>query len=122
MIKVFKKIWNFSQGEQGNIRKSIIAGFFHAIFNALQFGAIYCMLVDIFNHTVSIKTAWICLGILLVSLVGQVLTQKSSQMNQTHAGYFMAAQKRIEIGEKIKKVPMGFFSSYSLHCDRQAPI
>ena len=114
MIKVFKKIWNFSQGEQGNIRKSIIAGFFHAIFNALQFGAIYCMLVDIFNHTVSIKTAWICLGILLVSLVGQVLTQKSSQMNQTHAGYFMAAQKRIEIGEKIKKVPMGFFSSYSL--------
>ena len=114
MIKVFKKIWNFSQEEQGYIRRSIIAGFFHAIFNALQFGAIYYMLIAIFSQRVSTQTIWICLGILLVSLVGKIATQKISQMNQTHAGYFMAAHKRIEIGEKIKKVPMGFFSSYSL--------
>lgn len=114
MIKVFKKIWNFSQEEQGNIRRSIIAGFFHAIFNALQFGAIYYMLIDIFSQRVSTQTIWICLGILLVSLIGKIATQKISQMNQTHAGYFMSAHKRIEIGEKIKKVPMGFFSSYSL--------
>ena len=114
MIKVFKKIWNFSQEEQGYIRRSIIAGFFHAIFNALQFGAIYYMLIAIFSQMVSTQTIWICLGILLVSLIGKIATQKISQMNQTHAGYFMAAHKRIEIGEKIKKVPMGFFSSYSL--------
>ena len=114
MIKVFKKIWNFSQEEQGNIRRSIIAGFFHAIFNALQFCAIYYMLIDIFSQRVSTQTIWICLGILLVSLIGKIATQKISQMNQTHAGYFMSAHKRIEIGEKIKKVPMGFFSSYSL--------
>ena len=114
MIKVFKKIWNFSREEQGNIRRSIIAGFFHAIFNALQFGAIYYMLIAIFSQRVSTQTIWICLSILLVSLIGKIATQKISQMNQTHAGYFMAAHKRIEIGEKIKKVPMGFFSSYSL--------
>lgn len=114
MIKVFKKIWNFSQEEQGYIRRSIIAGFFHAIFNALQFGAIYYMLIAIFSQRISTQTIWICLGILLVSLIGKIATQKISQMNQTHAGYFMAAHKRIEIGEKIKKVPMGFFSSYSL--------
>lgn len=114
MIKVFKKIWNFSQEEQGYIRRSIIAGFFHAIFNALQFGAIYYMLIAIFSQRVSTQTIWICLGILLVSLIGKIAIQKISQMNQTHAGYFMAAHKRIEIGEKIKKVPMGFFSSYSL--------
>lgn len=114
MIKVFGKIWNFSREEQGNIRRSIIAGLFHAIFNALQFGAIYYMLVDMFNHAASWKTIWICLGILLVSLIGKIATQKISQMDQTHAGYFMAAHKRIEIGQKIKKVPMGFFSSYSL--------
>ena len=93
MIKVFKKIWNFSQEEQGYIRRSIIAGFFHAIFNALQFGAIYYMLIAIFSQRVSTQTIWICLGILLVSLIGKIATQKISQMNQTHAGYFMAAHK-----------------------------
>ena len=114
MIKVLKKIWNFSKEEQANIRKSIIFGLLHSIFNAIQFGAIYYMLVAILHNTVSMQTIWVCLGILFVSLVGQVLTQKVSQMDQTHAGYFMSANKRIEIGEKIKKVPMGFFSSYSL--------
>ena len=108
MIKVLKKIWNFSKEEQANIRKSIIFGLLHSIFNAIQFGAIYYMLVAILHNTVSMQTIWVCLGILFVSLVGQVLTQKVSQMDQTHAGYFMSANKRIEIGEKIKKYQWGF--------------
>jgi len=43
MLNVFKKIWSFSKEEQANIKKSILAGFFHAVFNALEFGAIYCL-------------------------------------------------------------------------------
>ena len=114
MLNVFKKIWSFSKEEQANIKKSILAGFFHAVFNALEFGAIYYMLVNVFSKTLDYKAIFICLGILVTSLVGKIMTQKISQMAQTHAGYFMAAHKRIEIGEKIKRVPMGFFSSFSL--------
>ncbi|RVU54437.1 ABC transporter ATP-binding protein [Anaerosphaera multitolerans] len=114
MTAIFKKIWNFSEEEQGNIKKSVIAGFFHALFNSLQFAAIYYMLVEIFSGTISYQAIFISFVILFVSLIGKILTQKISQMNQTHAGYFMAAHKRMEIGEKIKKVPMGFFSDYSL--------
>ena len=51
MLNVFKKIWSFSKEEQANIKKSILAGFFHAVFNALEFGAIYYMLVNIFSKT-----------------------------------------------------------------------
>lgn len=114
MLNVFKKIWSFSKEEQANIKKSILAGFFHAVFNALEFGAIYYMLVNIFSKTLDYKSIFVCLGILVISLVGKIMTQKISQMAQTHAGYFMAAHKRIVIGEKIKRVPMGFFSSFSL--------
>ena len=114
MLNVFKKIWGFSKEEQANIKKSILAGFFHAVFNALEFGAIYYMLVNIFSKTLDYKAIFVCFGILVISLVGKIMTQKISQMAQTHAGYFMAAHKRIEIGEKIKRVPMGFFSSFSL--------
>lgn len=114
MLNVFKKIWNFSKEEQVYIKKSILAGFLHAVFNALEFGAIYYMLVNIFSKTLDYKAIFICLGILVISLVGKIMTLKISQMEQTHAGYFMAAHKRIEIGEKIKRVPMGFFSSFSL--------
>lgn len=114
MLTVFKKIWNFSEKEQGNIRKSLIVGFLHAIFNALQFSAIYYMLLSIFEKNVGYRTIFITVGILLLSLIGKIITQNSSQMAQTHAGYFMSADKRIEIGEKMKRVPMGFFSRFSL--------
>ena len=114
MITVFKKIWNFAEKEQSNIRKSIIVGFLCAAFNAMQMGGVYYVLVKIFDETLSVKDIAIVLGILLVSLVGKIITQYISQLEQTHAGYFMAADKRIRIGNKLKRVPMGFFSEFSL--------
>ena len=114
MITVFKKIWNFAEKEQPNIQKSIIVGFLCAAFNAMQMGAVYYVLVKIFDETLSMKDIAIVLGILLISLVGKIITQYISQLEQTHAGYFMAADKRIRIGNKLKRVPMGFFSEFSL--------
>jgi len=114
MITVFKKIWNFAEKEQPNIRKSIIVGFLCAAFNAMQMGGVYYVLVKIFDETLSVKDIAVVLGILLVSLVGKIITQYISQLEQTHAGYFMAADKRIRIGNKLKRVPMGFFSEFSL--------
>ena len=114
MITVFKKIWNFAEKEQSNIRKSIIIGFLCAAFNAMQMGGVYYVLVKIFDETLSVKDIAVVLGILLISLVGKIITQYVSQLEQTHAGYFMAADKRIRIGNKLKRVPMGFFSEFSL--------
>ena len=114
MITVFKKIWNFAEKEQSNIRKSIIVGFLCAAFNAMQMGGVYYVLVKIFDETLSVKDIAVVLGILLISLVGKIITQYVSQLEQTHAGYFMAADKRIRIGNKLKRVPMGFFSEFSL--------
>ena len=114
MITAFKKIWNFAEKEQPNIRKSIIVGFLCAAFNAMQMGGVYYVLVKIFDETLSVKDIAVVLGILLVSLVGKIITQYVSQLEQTHAGYFMAADKRLRIGNKLKKVPMGFFSEFSL--------
>lgn len=118
MISVFKKIIRFAEKERANIRKSIIAGFMNAVFNALQFAAIYYVLVKIFDttngKTIETKDIAVTLGILLLSLAGKMITKYLSQLQQTHAGYFMAADKRIEVGEKLKKVPMGFFSDFSL--------
>ena len=114
MITIFKKIWNFAEKEQPNIQKSIIVGFLCAAFNAMQMGGVYYVLVKIFDETLSVKDIAVVLGILLISLVGKIITQYVSQLEQTHAGYFMAADKRIRIGNKLKKVPMGFFSEFSL--------
>lgn len=114
MINVFKKIWSFSIKEKGNLQKSIVIGFLNAIFNSLLVTALYVVLKAIVENSVSTNTAWTAFIIMAVSIVGKIVTQYFSQLQRTHAGYFMVADKRINIGEKLKSVPMGYFNQNSL--------
>ena len=45
MIEVLRKIWRFAGKEQGNIRKSMVLGFFYAVFHMFQIGAIYVVVL-----------------------------------------------------------------------------
>ena len=51
---------------------------------------------------------------MVASIVGNAVTSAFSKAQQTHAGYFMAANERIRIGNLLKGVPMGFFNENSL--------
>lgn len=114
MIEIFKKIWRFSGKEQKNIRKSIVVGFFNAIFHMLQIGAIFLTIQVLVSGNPEKKIIWYILTLMLISIAGKIATNYFSQLQQTHAGYFMAANKRIYIGNKMKLIPMGFFNQSSL--------
>lgn len=114
MIHVFKKIWSFSIKEKSNLQKSIVIGFLNAIFNSLLVTALYIVLNAIVKDSVSTTTAWTAFIIMAVSIGGKIVTQYFSQLQRTHAGYFMVSDKRINIGEKLKSVPMGYFNQNSL--------
>ena len=51
---------------------------------------------------------------LLVSIWAGAIMNRFSQLQQTHAGYFMAANKRLHMGDKLKRIPMGYFNDQSL--------
>ena len=114
MIGVLKKIWDFAGEEQGNIRKSMILGFFYAVFHMFQIAAIYVVVLALVGGSTDSTPAWQALGLLLASILGRAVLNRFSQLQQTHAGYFMVANKRISIGDKLKRVPMGYFNDQSL--------
>lgn len=114
MIYVFKKIWGFSIKEKGKLQKSIVVGFLNGIFNAFLVTALYVVLNAIVENSVSKTTSWTAFIIMAASIIGKIITQYFSQLQRTHAGYFMVADKRISIGEKLKIVPMGYFNQNSL--------
>ena len=114
MISVFQKIWAFSAKEKSNLQKSIVIGFLNAVFNSLLVMALYVVLKAIVDDAVSTGTAWTAFAIMAASIIGRIVTQYFSQLQRTHAGYFMVADKRIAIGEKLKRVPMGYFNQNSL--------
>ena len=95
MIGVLKKIWDFAGEEQDNIRKSMILGFFYAVFHMFQIAAIYVVVLALVGGSTDSAPAWQALGLLLASILGRAVLNRFSQLQQTHAGYFMVANKRI---------------------------
>ena len=114
MIETFRGIWRFAGKEQRNIRRSVIACFFNAVFHMFEIAAIYYTILALLDGKTGPATAWQALGLLAVSILGSAVTRYFSQLQQTHAGYFMAANKRVAIGQRMKSVPMGYFNDNSL--------
>jgi ATP-binding cassette subfamily B protein len=51
---------------------------------------------------------------MLISIAGKTISGYISDFSKTDAGYFMCADKRIDIGDRLKYMPMGYFNSHSL--------
>lgn len=114
MIRTFQKIWQFAGVEKKNINKSVAVSFLKALFHMLEISAVYFIIVALTDGETSYRPAWTALGFMLASIIGNGITTSISKMQQTHAGYFMAANERIKIGNLLKSVPMGFFNENSL--------
>lgn len=114
MLSTFRKIWDFADLERKNISVSVVISFLFAIFSMFEIAAIYYVILGVLDNSADAALAWSAVGILLISVLGKSITKYFSQLMQCHAGYFMVAQKRIHIADKIKRLPMGYFNQNSL--------
>ena len=114
MIEAFRKIWKFSGKEVGNINKSVAVSVLNALLKMCEVGAIYLVVLGLTSGSTSGGIAWAALVLVLISIFGGAVTASKSKALQTHAGYFMAADRRIAIADRLKSVPMGFFNENSL--------
>ena len=114
MIETFRKIWSFAGEEVGNINRSVVVSVVNALLQMCQVGAIYLIILGLTGGSTSPMTGWLALVLVIVSVFGGAATASQSKSMQTHAGYFMAANRRISIADRLKSVPMGYFNANSL--------
>ncbi|MCR4703868.1 MAG: ABC transporter ATP-binding protein/permease [Saccharofermentans sp.] len=114
MIEALGRIFRFAGNERKNIYKSIFTSFLKAVFSMLRIGAIYLIILAIVEGNETYLPAWGSFAIMIASILGMALTRNISLLQQTHAGYYMSADKRMDIAQKLKKVPMGFFNDNSV--------
>ena len=114
MIEAFRNIWHFAGDETKHVNQSVVVGFLNALLQMFRVAAIYFVVLALTDGTQSSKPAWLALGCELTAIFGDAVTASISKMLQTHAGYFMAAERRISIADRLKSVPMGFFNENSL--------
>ncbi len=114
MLNIFRKFFNFSGDQKGRFYRSLVYFFFQSVFEAIRISAIAAVLTALVEGNVTGRTALVSLGIMVLSVAGCAFTQARSTMAQTVAGYTVCANKRVEIGERLKYMPMGYFNANNL--------
>ncbi|WP_342757635.1 ABC transporter ATP-binding protein [Kineothrix sedimenti] len=114
MLDIFKKFFRFADSQKPKWVKSIIFTLFKSVFASTQLLAIAIVLRGIATDSVTHTTALSALGIMLVSIIGTIVMRHMAQNSQSFGCYIMSGDKRIQIGDRLKLMPMGHFNSHSL--------
>ncbi|MBN2960735.1 MAG: ABC transporter ATP-binding protein [Streptococcus gordonii] len=115
MLNILKKFFDFCTAEdRRKFYQSIYLGIIKSFIIALRIPAIGLVVMGLIEKNLSMQTFWLALGIMLISTILNVWITLKITMLQTEAGYHTCAQKRIEIAEHMRYLPMGYFNQNSL--------
>ena len=113
MIDILKTLYCLSEKEQPYIRKSVVYGLLYSAFELLQLLAVYLVLrAEATQAEGNIPMQ--AFGVMLISSAGCIVMHAQSNIKQMRAGLYMAADKRIDIGNKLRHAAMGYFNDSSL--------
>ena len=115
MFEMIKKFFDFcSEKNRKKLYISIILGVLDAMCAAMKIPAAFYAIKAVLDENINTQSILIAVGFMLISTVGKTIVNRYSQMLQTEAGYDTCALKRIEIGEHLRYLPMGYFNDNSL--------
>ena len=112
MLKVFFKFCSPKRRKQFYL--AIILTVLMGLCEAAKLPAIWFMFKNIFDGTFELKTILFSFLIMLIPVCISIVLKYAATMLQVDAGYSTAAEKRIEIAEHLRYVPMGYFNNNSL--------
>ena len=115
MFTTLRKFFTFcDEGDRKKLYLAIGLGVLKAVFAALRISAIGAVVMGIIDDDMTSRNIWIAVAILAASVLGQLLINLKTTMLQTEAGYHSCSNKRIEIAEHLRYLPMGYFNDNSL--------
>lgn len=115
MLTALKRFFDFcNKTDRDKMYKAIGLGVIKAVFAALRITAIAVVTKGIIDDDMKNEYIFAALAILGLSLLGQFVINLKTTMLQCEAGYHSCCNKRIEIAEHMRYLPMGYFNDNSL--------
>ena len=116
MRELIKTLYEVSGSYSKKITKMLIFDIFKGIFEGVALGAIlFCLIKiceNVFNgQPVLMKDVF---AIAAASMIGKIIFGYLADRNKYIASYSLGAENRLYIGDRLKNVNMGYFSSNSL--------
>lgn len=114
MIKIYRKFFSFCGENSRKFYISLVYGVILAFMEAMKIPAVMLMLQGAISGNITGGLILQCMGILVGSLAVGSFVKYRATILQCEAGYGTAANKRIEIAEHLRYLPMGYFNENSL--------
>lgn len=114
MIHSFRKFFTFVESQKHNWYLGILYEIIRCVLEALQFAALFVVLDGLVHDSITTQTAIISFGIMLASVLGTILFWNLAHAKEGEGSYRTCENKRIQIGNRMKYMPMGYFNSHSL--------
>ncbi len=114
MIKIYRKFFSFCGENSRKFYISLVYGVILAFMEAMKIPAVMLMLQGAISGNITGGLILQCMGILVGSLAVGSFVKYRATIVQCEAGYGTAANKRIEIAEHLRYLPMGYFNENSL--------
>ena len=78
-----------------------------------QIAALFLILIGL-TEGMTLQIIVFTLLLLIIGILGKIYCSYISDFSQTKVGYYMCAEKRIHVGDRMKYMPMGYFNDHSL--------
>ena len=113
MIGIFSKIWDFSKDRHASLVKALVFSFIRSVFGITQILAII-LTINVLMGEADAKSGVIKIIILtVICIAGNFITSYVEQTSTLETGFFMIGDKRVEVGNLLRRVPLGFFNQSS---------
>ena len=118
MIQLFRRLLIFSGAQKGRLVRSFLFHLISSIFEMVPILAILTVLEGVLagksGRTMPPDTVWKSFVIMLVSVLGRIIFINLSTNARTFGSFAVCTERRLTIGEKLKRAPMGYFNEHRL--------
>lgn len=114
MLQTFAKIWDFSKRRHTELVKALGLSCVRSVFGVTQLMAIMITIQALLGETqIKESIKWIII-LTAICILGNFVTSYVEQINTLKTGFFMTGDKRVAIGNILRRVPLGFFNDASI--------
>lgn len=110
MIQTFKIFWKFSKNRHGLFIKALLMSFIRAFIGITQLVAISLVINVLTRGESEESVIWKLVFLMITCIVGSFISSFTESAGSVATGFYMTADKRIELGNFMKRLPLGFFT------------
>ena len=110
MLNMIKRIIEFSSKYKSRIYTAFIFSFLKSMLSQMPIMLAFVVISKYLDKSLDGRSILVCGLLMLLIVVLQIICQYTSDKKQSSAGFEVTADKRLELGNHLRKLPMGYFT------------